>query len=110
MTNNLTLKNEQVAAYLATKDSLIALEKAVDNGQTRLSLQVLVDIIDELFERIVALEELSLANRKEDVTTEQEVVVAVAETAPVEQKKAIPTVKQEDETSSVKAESGKSIK
>ena len=110
MTNNLTLKNEQVAAYLATKNSLIALEKAVDNGQTRLSLQVLVDIVDELFERIVALEELSLGNREEEVATKEEVVSTAVETAPVEQKKATSTEKQEDETSSVKAESGKSTK
>jgi len=57
MSINPTLKNEQLAAYLATDDSVRALEKAVENGQTRLALQVVLDLISELTERVMDLED-----------------------------------------------------
>jgi len=56
MTINLTIKNDRISTYLNTKDSLIGLEKAVDNGQTRLALEVMVDIVNELVERLTFLE------------------------------------------------------
>lgn len=58
MSINPTLKNEQLAAYLATDDSVQALEKAVENGQTRLALQVALDLLSELTERVMDLEDI----------------------------------------------------
>lgn len=112
MTNNLTLKNEQVAAYLATKDSLLALEKAVDNGQTRLSLQVLVDVIDELFERLVALEQLVIntEDNQEDTYSTPAPAETVSVKSSVEEKKKSATENENVEINTSKEESGKSVK
>lgn len=57
MINNFTIKNPKISEYLNTDDSIEGLEKAVLNGQTRLALDVLVDIIEEMFERLISLEE-----------------------------------------------------
>lgn len=58
MSTNPTLKNEQLSTYLATDDSVRALEKAVENGQTRLALQVVLDLVSELTERLMNLEDI----------------------------------------------------
>jgi len=58
MSINPTLKNEQLVAYLATDDSIEALEKAVENGQTRLALQVVLDLVSELTQRVMDLEDI----------------------------------------------------
>lgn len=95
MPTNPTLKNEQLAAYLATNDSVRALEKAVDNGQTRLALQVVLDLISELTERIMDLEDI--VNPAEDESDEQvDVQLNIADAAPVLQEEtAVPSPKEE---------------
>jgi len=74
MTTNLTIKNDKISGYLNTQDSIIGLERAVDNGQTRLALEVLVDIINELFDRVIFLEEKNnlISNPAANVSIENE--------------------------------------
>lgn len=48
MSRKITLKNEQIAQFVRTDDAIKALETSVDNGQIRLSLQILVEIINDL--------------------------------------------------------------
>jgi len=57
MNTNLTIKNDKISNYLNTEDSIIGLKKAVENGQTRLALEVVVDVVTEIFERLLDLEE-----------------------------------------------------
>lgn len=48
MKRKIQLKNSQVSSYFRTDDALKAFNDAVDNGQTRLALQVLTEILDDL--------------------------------------------------------------
>jgi hypothetical protein len=48
MSRKITLKNEQIASYLNTDDAIKALSNSVNNGQIRIALQILVEIIEDL--------------------------------------------------------------
>jgi hypothetical protein len=48
MSRKITLKNEQIASYLNTDDAIKALSNSVNNGQVRIALQILVEIIEDL--------------------------------------------------------------
>ena len=56
MSEKITIKNDTISTYLNTDDGLIGFTKAVDNGQTRLALQVLVEVIEQLVDRVSFLE------------------------------------------------------
>ena len=60
MLKKLTIKNDKVSEYLGTQDAIKGLQKVVDNGQTRLALEVVSDIISQIVDRISALEEILL--------------------------------------------------
>ena len=60
MSKKLTIKNDKVSEYLGTEDAIKGLQKVVDNGQTRLALEVVSDIISQIVDRISALEEVLL--------------------------------------------------
>lgn len=110
MSINPTLKNEQLAAYLATDDSVRALEKAVDNGQTRLALQVVLDLISELTERVMDLEDIVHSSEEELDGQDAPSEVVVANDTPVEQQVPVNTDKSEakkDEAVTEKVEQNK---
>ena len=56
MSEKITIKNDTISTYLNTDDGLIGFTKAVDNGQTRLALQVLVEVVEQLIDRVSFLE------------------------------------------------------
>jgi hypothetical protein len=62
----MTIKNDRVSEYLGTHDAIKGLQKVVENGQTRLALEVVFDILTQLFERIDHLEED--ASKQKDLT------------------------------------------
>lgn len=71
--------------YLLKEDAVEGFKVAVENGQTRLALQVLVDIIDGMMEIFdYAMEEVS----EDDIVVE----VPVAISAPAQEQKVIETV------------------
>lgn len=57
MSLKIKLKNEQISSFLRTDDALQALNTSVDNGQIRLSLQILVEVIEDLLNKIDSLTE-----------------------------------------------------
>jgi len=57
MSKKMTIKNDKISEYLGTEDAVKGLGKVVDNGQTRLALEVIFDIITQLIDRITELEE-----------------------------------------------------
>lgn len=50
MKRKIQLRNDQISSYLRTDDAVQALKTSIDNGQTRLALQILAEIVDELVE------------------------------------------------------------
>ena len=66
MSNKMIINNEKISEYLGTEDAIKGLQKVVDNGQTRLALEVVSDIITQLTDKIYALEEI--LSPKEDVS------------------------------------------
>lgn len=66
MSINPKIKNDKISDYLGTEDSIEALEKAVNNGQTRLAMEVILDLLSEVTERLILLEE-SINAPKEEV-------------------------------------------
>jgi len=62
------INNEKLSQYLRTEDAVKGLQKVVDNGQTRLALEVIFDIITQLIDRIDTLEEI--VSTKEDLSPE----------------------------------------
>ena len=62
------IKNDKISDYLGTKDAIQGLQKVVDNGQTRLALEVISDVVSQLTDRIAALEEFLFS--KEDLPAE----------------------------------------
>lgn len=68
MSNKMIINNEKVSQYLGTEDAVKGLEKVIDNGQTRLALEVIFDIITQLIDRIDTLEEI--VSTKEDLSPE----------------------------------------
>lgn len=59
MSRKIILKNEQVSQFLRTDDAIKALQTSVDNGQIRLALQILVEIVNDLNSNINVIEEKS---------------------------------------------------
>lgn len=68
MSNKMIINNEKLSQYLGTEDAVKGLQKVVDNGQTRLALEVIFDIITQLIDRIDTLEEI--VSTKEDLSPE----------------------------------------
>lgn len=57
MSLKIKLKNEQISSFLKTDNALQALNTSVDNGQIRLSLQILVEVIEDLLDKVDSLTE-----------------------------------------------------
>lgn len=57
MSFNIEITTEALKSYARTDDAVEAFNMTVGNGQTRLALQVLVDIINSLVEKIEELED-----------------------------------------------------
>jgi len=62
MLKKMIIKNNKISDYLGTEDAIQGLQKVVDNGQTRLALEVISDVISQLTDRISALEEFLFSN------------------------------------------------
>jgi hypothetical protein len=62
-------------------NAIDAFVTAVDNGQARLGLQILVDIVVAFADKI---DELEAANQKEDVVAVEEIITPADVPAPVE--------------------------
>lgn len=56
MSFDIEITTEALRSYARTDDAIEAFNMTVANGQTRLSLQVLVDIVNTLVEKIEELE------------------------------------------------------
>jgi hypothetical protein len=76
MSEKIIIKNDTISTYLNTDDGLIGFTKAVDNGQTRLALQVLVEVIEQLVDRVSFLESfIEEDSAEEDIPSAQEEIV-----------------------------------
>lgn len=67
------LTNETLISYVRTEDAIEAFENTAEAGQTRLSLQVLIEVIDGLVSKIDELEakiEQLTPDQKEVIETE----------------------------------------
>lgn len=64
MSLQLNLSNKQISAYLNTEDALLALQKSVDNNQTRLAMQIMADVIEQLCDKVSDLQGLVLKKDK----------------------------------------------
>jgi hypothetical protein len=65
MSINPKIKNEKISDYLGTDDAIDALERAVNNGQTRLALDVTFELLSEVTQRLMLLEEALNAPKQE---------------------------------------------
>ena len=88
MSNKMIIKNNKISDYLGTEDAIQGLQKVVDNGQTRLALEVISDVISQLTDRIATLEEA--LSTKEDSSptpaptpTQEKPITKVKETTTV---------------------------
>lgn len=95
MSKKMIIKNEKISEYLGTEDAIKGLQKVVDNGQTRLALEVVFDIITQLTDRIATLEE-TLAPQ-EDSSPTPAPAPAPAQEKPVMKVKETTTVVSEEE-------------
>lgn len=76
MSEKITIKNDTISTYLNTDDGLMGFTKAVDNGQTRLALQVLVEVIEQLVDRVSFLESfIEEDSAEENIPSAQEEIV-----------------------------------
>ena len=57
MSFDIEITTEALRSYARTEDAVKAFNMTVANGQTRLALQVLVDIINSLVEKVEELED-----------------------------------------------------
>lgn len=73
MSRKITLKNEQISQFLRTDDAIKALETSVDNGQIRLALQILVEIVNDLNSAIVLPQQKDVENTSVKPTQEVKV-------------------------------------
>jgi hypothetical protein len=84
MSFDIEITTEALKSYARTDDAVEAFNVTVANGQTRLSLQVLVDIVNALVEKIEELEyrieELSPIKVKPTLTVSEEQVDIQLET------------------------------
>lgn len=105
MSEKITIKNDTISTYLNTDDGLIGFTKAVDNGQTRLALQVLVEVIEQLVDRVSFLEsfieedsaEKNISPAQQEITIEQKESIQKSKTATTTQDDtvAVPLVAEE---------------
>ena len=72
------IKNNKISDYLGTEDAIQGLQKVVDNGQTRLALEVISDVISQLTDRIAALEEFLFSGPEPTPAPAQEKPIAKA--------------------------------
>jgi len=57
MSNDIKLKDSALISYTRSENAVEAFNMTVKNGQARLALQALVDIVNSLVERVTSLEE-----------------------------------------------------
>lgn len=93
MSNKMMISNNKISDYLGTEDAIQGLQKVVDNGQTRLALEVISDVISQLTDRIATLEEALSA--KEDFTPTP--APTPAQEKPITKVKETTTVASEEE-------------
>lgn len=74
MSINPRIKNDKISDYLGTDDSIEALEKTVNNGQTRLAMDVIVDLLSEITERLISLEQSLNTPKQQDQVVSDPVV------------------------------------
>ena len=89
------IKNNKISDYLGTEDAIQGLQKVVDNGQTRLALEVISDVISQLTDRIATLEEALSA--KEDSLPTPAPAPTPAQEKPLTKVKETTTVVSEEE-------------
>jgi hypothetical protein len=70
------ISSERLAQSIRTEDALAAFEQSVGNGQARLAVEVLVDVINALVDKVDELEE------KLDSLKVSEVTVSTEESKP----------------------------
>jgi hypothetical protein len=95
MSNKMIINNEKLSQYLGTEDAVKGLQKVVDNGQTRLALEVIFDIITQLIDRIDTLEEI--VSTKEDLSPEPAPAPTPAREKPITKAKETTTEISEEE-------------
>lgn len=88
MSEKITIKNDTISTYLNTDDGLIGFTKAVDNGQTRLALQVLVEVVEQLIDRVSFLESFIEEDSVEDTAPIHE-EIAIEQKSSIEKSKTI---------------------
>lgn len=80
------IKNERLAAAVRTNDAGLAFKTAVENGQTRLALDILESIFPNIIERLdeieTKLENMEAVAGSEPVTTKAGAVDSDAKAAP----------------------------
>jgi len=95
MSNKIMIKNDKISGYLGTEDAIKGLQRVVDNGQTRLALEVIFDIITQLTDKIAALEEI--ISPQEDSSPTPTLAPAPAQEKPITKVKETTTVVSEEE-------------
>ena len=93
MSNKMIIKNNKISDYLGTEDAIQGLQKVVDNGQTRLALEVISDVISQLTDRVTELEEFLFSNPE----PESAPAPAFAQEKPITKVKETTTVASEEE-------------
>ena len=88
MSNKMMISNNKISEYLGTEDAIQGLQKVVDNGQTRLALEVIFDIVTQLTDKISTLEEILSAQKDSSPTpapapTQEKPITKVKETTTV---------------------------
>ena len=93
MSNKMMISNNKISEYLGTEDAIQGLQKVVDNGQTRLALEVIFDIVTQLTDKISTLEEILSAQKDSSPTPSP----APAQEKPITKVKETITVVPEEE-------------
>ena len=93
MSNKMMISNNKISEYLGTEDAIQGLQKVVDNGQTRLALEVIFDIVTQLTDKISTLEEILSAQKDSSPTP----APAPAQEKPITKVKETITVVPEEE-------------
>jgi hypothetical protein len=93
MSNKIMISNNKISEYLGTEDAIQGLQKVVDNGQTRLALEVIFDIVTQLTDKISTLEEILSAQKDSSPTP----APAPAQEKPITKVKETITVVPEEE-------------
>lgn len=74
--SNLLIKNEKLAKVIRTDDGIEAFEIAADNGQFRLAIDILNDLLPTIVEKIAELEakidSLSVSPQQSKSTTSKQ--------------------------------------